>query len=124
MATTNEEERRPASGWKPAGTTLSSGPSSMEQLQSKIAKWRARSRPVKLSVDALDREVAELEAKESRILVIVTDTTTPRDPNIRTDAERTVERHPRARKELAAARQELLTVEEGARRDGVSASQL
>jgi hypothetical protein len=128
VATTNGEERRPASGGKPAGTTSSSGrasgPSSMEQLQSKIAMWRARYRPVKSSADALEREVAELEAKESRILVIVTDTTTPRDPNIRTDAERTVERLPRARKELAAARQELITIEEGARRDGVSASQL
>jgi hypothetical protein len=128
VAATNVAERPPATSGKPAGTTSSSGPmsgpSGMEELQNKIAKWRAGYRPVKSTVDALEREVADLEAKASRIVVIVTDTTKPRDPNIRTEAERTVERLPRARKELAAARQQLLSIEEGARRDGVSAGQL
>lgn len=128
VATPSANERRPASGEKPSRAPSSSGSTSgsagMDALQNKIAMWRSRYRPVKASADALEREVAELEAKASRIGGIATDKTQPRDPNIRTDAERTVERLPRARKELAAARQQLSTIEEGARRDGVSAAQL
>jgi hypothetical protein len=96
----------------------------MDLLNRKIAKWRYRYRPVKASVDALEREVADLEARESRIAGIATDKTKPRDPNLRTDGERTVERLPKARAQLSAARERLSTIEEDARRDGVSSGQL
>jgi len=68
--------------------------------------------------------VADLEARESKIAGIATDKTAYRDPNLRTDAERTVERLPKAREQLARARQRLAEIEEGARRDGVSTGQL
>lgn len=129
VATTNEESPAASDGKpKPVSETSSSGrrsePSGTEVLQRKIETWRGRYRPVKASVDSLEVEVADLEARESRIAGIATDKTTYRDPNLRTEAERTVERLPKAREQLARARQRLAEIEEGARRDGVSTGQL
>jgi hypothetical protein len=99
-------------------------PSAMDALQQKTEMWRGRYRSAKASVDSLEREVADLEARSSRIAGIATDKSSYRDPNLRTDAERTAERLPRARTQLSAARERLRQVEDGARRDGVSSGQL
>lgn len=99
-------------------------PSAMDVLQQKTEMWRGRYRSAKASVDSLEREIADLEAKSSRTSGIATDKSSYRDPNLRTEAERTAERLPRARTQLSSARERLREVEEGARRDGVSSGQL
>jgi hypothetical protein len=116
---------RPEKASSESGSSgATSEPSGMDLLQSKIETWRARYRPVKSNVDSLEREIADLEARASKIAGIATDKSSYRDPKLRTDAERTMERLPRAREQLSRARQQLSQIEDGARRDGVSTSQL
>lgn len=111
--------------WERDEPVQGSGESDMDRLRRKSEVWRGQYRGAKEAVDRLEREVAELEEKQSRIASIVTFSGPGiRDPNVRTEAERTVERLPRARAELEQARQRLSQVEEGARRDGVGSGQL
>jgi hypothetical protein len=55
-------------------------PSGTEDLQRRIDTWRSRYRPAKARVESLEREIAELEAKESNIAGIATDKSRYRDP--------------------------------------------
>jgi predicted RNase H-like nuclease (RuvC/YqgF family) len=118
-----EDKAKSASSSKESRESTSA-PSGMDELQRKIEKWRGRYHSAKSSVDSLEREIADLEARNSKIAGIATDRSTPRDPNLRTDAERTVESLARARRALTGAREELSRVEDGARRDGVASGQL
>jgi len=130
-AAANEARPRPESEDKANGTNSSkessestTAPSGMDELQRKIEKWRGRYRSAKASVDSLEQQIADLEAKNSKIAGIATDNSSYRDPNLRTDAERTVESLARARSALTRAREQLSQVEDGARRDGVASGQL
>lgn len=109
-----------------AGTVpdvVGGGVSETEQRQSRLTRWRNLYRPAKASVDSLQREVADLEERVSR--THISDRKPGyRDPNVRTGDERTLSRLPTARQELARAKARLSTIEESARRDGVSAAQL
>ncbi len=124
---------------RPRAQSRSEGSSELDRLNEKSAAWRARYRAAKQKSDALEREVADLEDKNSRIAGVAVISSkpirdsygrvlayenTPRDPNIHHEAERVMERLPQARKELARAKQELSSVEDGARRAGVASGQL
>ncbi len=116
----------------------SESPSDFGKLQQKAAAWRARYGPVKARVDALEREVADLEKRAGRkpALPVGGIPGQPiRDaigqiigyepaPTVVTDAETAGAQLPQKRQELARAKQELSSVEDGARRDGVGSGQL
>ncbi len=112
----------------------------MDRLKAKLARWRAAFQPLKARVDALEREVADLEAKASRSSAVgVADARPIRDaygvivgyqgggsggarPLHEGEAARL--RLPKAREELAGAKQQLANVENEARRDGIAPGQL
>ncbi len=107
--------------------------SDYSKLQQKTASWRAKYRSAKAQVDALERQVAELEAKAQQPGGGAAVNTAPvRDANgkvlllgrTKSEGDAARERLPQARQELARARQALSSVEDAARRDGVGSGQL
>jgi BMFP domain-containing protein YqiC len=112
----------------------------MDRFKAKLARWRAKFRPLKARVDALEREVADLEAKASRSSPVGTAPPEPiRDkygvivgyrgggsggPRPLHEGEAARLRLPRAREKLAGAKQELAHVESQARREGIAPGQL
>jgi hypothetical protein len=112
-------------------------PTDMDRLQDKIEYWRARFRPAKERADALEREVADLEKKArgpggevtmagrptmydsmGRAILYGPDVTLP------TEAEVAKRLLPERRRELARAKTELSSIEDGARLAGVGSAQL
>ena len=111
----------------------------MDRFKATLARWRAAFQPLKARVDALEREVADLEAKVSRSSPVVTVAGGPiRDrygaiigyggggggPRPLHEGEAARLRLPRAREELARGKQNLAEVEQQARRDGLAPGQL
>jgi hypothetical protein len=112
----------------------------MDRFKAKLARWRGEFQPLKARVDALEREVADLEAKASRSSPVSAAAETPiRDgygvivgyqggggggPRPLHEGEAARLRLPQAREELARAKQELAEVENQARRDGLAPGQL
>jgi hypothetical protein len=101
--------------------------SGMDELKAKIDRWRARYRPVKARVDTLEAEIRDLEPKAKGITIVLG----PSDPRYvaggtpqKTQAESALTRLGQARNELRRAKQELASIEEGARKDGVSGGSL
>jgi hypothetical protein len=112
----------------------------MDRFKAKLARWRAAFQPVKARVDALEREVADLEAKAARSSSVGTTGGQPiRDsygvivayaggggggPRPLHEGEAARLRLPQARQELAGAKQELASIESQARSDGIAPGQL
>lgn len=94
------------------------GPSETDLLRLKIQGYRAQYGPLKGTVDRLEREVADLGARESRFIGGGNSI----GPPIEVDAVRS--RLNSARNELDRARIALAAIEERARRDGVPYGQL
>jgi hypothetical protein len=113
----------------------------MDRFKAKLARWRAKFQPLKAQVDALEREVADLEAKASRSSAVGPAPDKPiRDgygvivgyethgggggPRPLHEGEAARMRLPRARQELAGAKAALADVENQARSDGIAPGQL
>ncbi len=112
----------------------------MDRLKAKLARWRAAFQPVKARVDALEREVTDLEAKAARSSGVGSTGGQPiRDaygvivsysggggggPRPLHEGEAARLRLPQARQELAGAKQELASIESQARSDGIAPGQL
>ena len=117
--------RVPGATSKPASPA--DPPSGMDELQAKIDRWRAQYRPVKARVDALEAEIKDLEPKARGMTIVLG----PSDPRYvpggtpqKTQAESAQTRLSQARNELRRAKDELASIEERARRDGVSGASL
>jgi DNA repair exonuclease SbcCD ATPase subunit len=105
----------------------SNGVSDLDRLKAKIKTWRQRYAPVALEVEKLENEIKELEEEVSRTTtpVELAPFGEPRDNSpLILKAQRARERLPGARRELERARRRLAMIEENARKDGVSPSQL
>jgi len=99
----------------------------MDELRAKIDRWRVRYRPVKARVDALEAEIKDLESKSKGITIVMG----PSDPRYvpggtpqQSQSQAALTRLNQARNELRQAKSELASIEERARKDGVSAGQL
>jgi hypothetical protein len=113
-------------------------PSDYNTLKQKSEAWRARYRPAKERVDALEREVADLEKQAGRKASLPVGGIPGRPirdamgrtiayeppPTVVTESDTAKGLLPQRRQELARAKQELSSVEDGARRDGVGSGQL
>ena len=112
----------------------------MDRLKAKLARWRAAFQPLKAEVDALEREVADLEVKASRDSgvgvapgkpiydpyrgIVGYESRGGGGPRPLHEGEAARMRLPKARQELAGAKQALADVENQARRDGIAPGQL
>jgi hypothetical protein len=112
----------------------------MDRFKAKLARWRAAFLPLKARVDALEREVADLEPKASRDSgvgvapgkpiydpyrgIVGYESSGGGGPRPLHEGEAARMRLPKARQELAAAKQALADVENQARRDGIAPGQL
>ncbi len=111
-------------------------PSDMDRFKEKLAHWRAVVKPFKKEVDERERAVADLEAAAKRPKVTGVTEGEPIRVGGRTvgyrgaglpvssDPESARLSLPRAREELARAKEALLQIERQAGRDGIAPGQL
>jgi hypothetical protein len=97
--------------------------SDMAILEQKIQKWRARYSPVQARVEALEQQVGMLAEEDSRAPLISVTSSCRRGRTISANAS-VHSRLTQARAELAKQQQQLETIVEQARLDGVTSGQL